>query len=336
MERSVPIEKRSASFLFIAEYGMELDEYVAMTDKELVSRILDAKKRKNAVILAHNYQRLEVQHVADHIGDSLGLSRIAAKTDAELVVFCGVDFMAESAKILSPEKTVLIPEIRATCPMAQMVTPEALDEAKQAHPAAVVVAYVNTTARVKALTDICCTSANALDVVRSVGDREIIFVPDRNLADYVKTRTGANILPWEGYCYVHNFLTVDDVHRARREHPEAVFLIHPEAPPEVVGLADRVLSTTGMAEYVASLRAEDEKRRGVIIGTEIGLVHQLREKYPDTGVWPLSEFAVCGTMKMTTLPKVCWSIETGNYEVTLPVEVIEKARNSLEAMLRVK
>ena len=315
---------------------MELDDYIAMTETELVSRILSAKRRKNAVILAHNYQRLEVQHVADHIGDSLGLSRIAAGTDAGLVVFCGVDFMAESAKILSPEKTVLIPEIRATCPMAGMVTPDALEEAKRAHPEAVVVAYVNTTARVKALTDICCTSANALEVVRSVRDREILFIPDRNLADYVKTMTGADIRPWDGYCYVHNFLTDDDVHRARREHPEAVFLIHPEAPPEVVRLADRVLSTTGMAEYVAGMRADEEKRKGVIIGTEIGLVHQLREKHPDIGVWPLSEFAVCGTMKMTTLPKVCWSIETGNYEVTLPDEVIGKARRSLEAMLDVK
>jgi quinolinate synthase len=312
---------------------MELEEYVAMTDEELVTRILSAKKRKNAVILAHNYQRLEVQHVADHIGDSLGLSRIAARTDADLVVFCGVDFMAESAKILSPGKTVLIPEIRATCPMARMVTPEALEEAKHAHPGAVVVAYVNTTARVKALTDICCTSANAVEVVRSAGDREILFVPDRNLADYVKTQTSADILPWEGYCYVHNFLTVDDVHRAHREHPDAVFLIHPEAPPEVVKLADRVLSTTGMAEYVADMRTEKEKQRGVIIGTEIGLVHQLREKYPDIGIWPLSEFAVCGTMKMTTLPHVCWSIETGNYEVTLPEDVIEKARRSLAKML---
>jgi quinolinate synthase len=315
---------------------MEIEEYTALPESELVARIQRAKKEKNAVILAHNYQRLEVQHAADFVGDSLGLSRIAADTNADLVVFCGVDFMAESAKILSPDKTVLIPEIRATCPMAQMANPEELANAKRAHPGAVVVSYVNTTARVKALTDICCTSANAIEVVRSLGDREILFVPDRNLADYVKTKTGADIRPWHGYCYVHNFLTVEDVNRARCEHPDAVFLIHPEAPPEVVKLADRVLSTTGMADYVASLRTDEEKRNGVIIGTEIGLVHQLREKYPDRGIWPLSEFAVCGTMKLTTLPKVCWSIETGNYEVILPDEVIDKARKSLEAMLAVK
>lgn len=315
---------------------MELEEYIKLSEKELVSRIIKAKKEKNALILAHNYQRLEVQHIADHLGDSLGLSRIAAQTEADLVVFCGVDFMAESAKILSPEKTVLLPEISATCPMARMVSPESLEEAKKAHPDAVVVAYVNTTARVKALTDICCTSANAVEVVKSVGDREILFIPDRNLADYAKSATGARITPWDGYCYVHNFFTVDDVLRARREHPEAVLLIHPEAPPEVVKLADRVLSTTGMADFTAALKSDEEKHRGVIIGTETGLVQQLRENYPDTGIWALNDFAVCGTMKMTTLPKVCWSIETGNYEITLPEDIIEKARRPLERMLEIK
>lgn len=314
---------------------MELEEYRKLPNAELADRICKAKKEKNAVILAHNYQRLEIQHVADYLGDSLGLARIAAKTDADLVVFCGVDFMAESAKILSPGKTVLLPEINATCPMARMVTPEALTAAKEANPEAAVVAYVNTTARVKALTDICCTSANAVDVVRGIGDREIIFVPDKNLGQYVQSQTGAKIQLWDGYCYVHNFLTVDDVQRARSEHPEAVFLIHPEAPPEVVRLADRVSSTTGMAEYVAGMRTEAEKRNGVIIGTEVGLVHQLREKFPDIGIWALNDYAVCGTMKMTTLAKVCWSIETGNYEVTLPEDVIEKARRSLERMLEI-
>ena len=314
---------------------MELEEYKKLPEAELAARIRKAKKDKNAVILAHNYQRLEIQHVADYLGDSLGLARIAAKTDADLVVFCGVDFMAESAKILSPQKTVLLPEINATCPMARMVTPEALSAAKAANPEAMVVAYVNTTARVKALTDICCTSANAVDVVRAAGDREIIFVPDKNLGRYVQSQTGARISFWDGYCYVHNFLTVDDVLRARSEHPEAVFLIHPEAQPEVVQIADRVCSTTGMADYVAAMRTEEEKRNGVIIGTEVGLVHQLRENFPDVGIWALNDFAVCGTMKMTTLAKVCWSIETGNYEVTLPDDIIEKARRSLERMLEV-
>jgi quinolinate synthase len=315
---------------------MELEEYNKLPESELCARILKAKKEKNAIILAHNYQRLEIQHIADFLGDSLGLSRIAAKTDADVVVFCGVDFMAESAKILSPRKTVLLPEINATCPMARMVTPEALSSAKKANPDALVVAYVNTTARVKALTDICCTSANAVDVVTSIGDREIIFVPDKNLGNYVQSKTGARITFWDGYCYVHNFLNVEDVRRVRAEHPDAVFLIHPEAPPEVVQLADKVCSTTGMADYVAAMRTENEKTNGVIIGTEVGLVHQLREKYPDINIWALNEFAICGTMKMTTLAKVCWSIETGNYEITLPDDIIEKSRYSLEKMLEVK
>lgn len=319
----------------VLESEMDLQEYTELPPAELTERILKAKRERNAVILAHNYQRMEVQAIADYLGDSLGLARAAAKTDAEVVVFCGVDFMAESAKILSPGKTVLLPDIHATCPMARMVTPETLASEKAAHPDAVVVAYVNTTAAVKALTDICCTSANAVDIVRSLGDREILFVPDRNLASFTQARTGARIRPWDGYCYVHNFFSVEDAARARREHPDAAFLIHPEAPPEVTALADEVLSTTGMADFVARMRTDDEKRRGVIIGTETGLVAQLQKTYPDVNVWPLSDFAVCGTMKLTTLPKVCWSIETGNYEITLPEEIIEKSRRSLERMLDV-
>ena len=314
---------------------MEREFYTKLPEKELIDRINRAKREKNAVILAHNYQHLEVQHIADYRGDSLELSRIAAKTDADIVVFCGVDFMAESAKILAPEKMVLIPEIEATCPMAHMVEPEALRKAKEANPGACVMAYVNTTADVKALTDICCTSANAVNVVKSLGDRDILFVPDKNLASYTKTVTGANITPWEGYCYVHNFMTVEDVKEARTDHPDAVFLVHPEAPPEVVERADHVLSTSGMVKYVANITDDGEKRRGVIIGTEIGLVRQLEEDYPDVGIWPLSEFAICSTMKMTTLDKVCWSIETENYKVELPDDVIEKARASLERMIEV-
>lgn len=314
---------------------MNLDAYERMSREELTDRINRARKEKNAVILAHNYQTLDVQEVADHLGDSLGLSRIAAETDADLVVFCGVDFMAESAKILSPQKKVLLPEIKATCPMAQMVTPDALAEAKKQRPDATVVAYVNTTADVKALTDVCCTSANAVDVVRSLGDTEILFVPDKNLADYSKRQTNAAITPWDGYCYVHNFLSVKDVERVKGEHPGAVLLIHPEAPPEVVAMADEVLSTSGMAKYVAEMTDEQAKKDGVIIGTEIGLVQQLIKNHPDVNIWPLSDFAVCGTMKMTTLAKVCWSIETEQYEIVLDDDIIEKARRSLEKMLEI-
>ena len=314
---------------------MKLEAYEAMTNEELIARIDKAKKEKNAVILAHNYQVLDVQQVADHLGDSLGLSRIAATTDADVVVFCGVDFMAESAKILAPQKTVLLPEVAATCPMAAMVTPEDLAEAKAQHPERTVIAYVNTSARVKALTDICCTSANALEVVQSVGGKDILFVPDKNLGHYINSVTGAAMTMWDGYCYVHNYLTVQDVERSRKEHPEAVFIVHPESPPEVVALADKVMSTSGMANYVGDITDPEEKRRGVIIGTEVGLIHQLRNRYPDINIWALNDFAVCGTMKMTTLAKVCWSIETGNYEITLPDDVVEKARLALEKMVNV-
>ncbi len=315
---------------------MELEKYNELPEEELKARIKKAKKEKNAVILAHNYQILEVQQVADHLGDSLGLSIIASQTEADVVVFCGVDFMAESAKILSPGKTVLLPEIKATCPMANMVSPEALKKAKEENPDRTVIAYVNTTAEVKALVDIICTSANALKIVENLGNREILFVPDKNLAHYVKITTGADIQPWDGYCYVHNFFSVKDVHRSGEAHPEAVFIVHPESPPEVVELADKVLSTSGMVKYVDNMKTDDEKRRGVIIGTEIGLVHQLIKKHPDTGIWPLSDFAVCGTMKMTTLSKVCWSLETGNYEINIPEEIMEKARVSLEKMIAIK
>jgi len=314
---------------------MELEEYNKLQKEELVSRIRKAKREKNAIILAHNYQVSEVQHVADYLGDSLELSRIAAETDTEVVVFCGVNFMAESAKILSPEKTVLLPEIKATCPMANMVSPEALMKAKEEKPDDVVVAYVNTTADVKALVDICCTSANALNVVNTLGKKEILFVPDKNLGHYINKTTGVKMKLWDGYCYVHNFFTVNDVRRVRESHPDAVFLVHPESPPEVVEPADHVLSTSGMVRYVENIKTDEEKHRGVIIGTEIGLVHQLQEKYPDIGIWPLSDFALCGTMKMTTLPKVCWSIETGNYEIVLPDEILEKARVSLEKMIAI-
>lgn len=312
---------------------MNLDEYKKLPTEELVTRIDSARREKNAVILAHNYQRFEIQRIADFCGDSLELARAAAKTDADLVVFCGVDFMAESAKILSPSKTVIIPDNRASCPMAHMIDAESLKRAKEDHPDALVMAYVNTTAEVKALTDICCTSSNAADIVKAVGDREILFVPDRNLASYAQKRTNAKIVPWNGFCYVHNAFTVQDVERVRKQYPEAVLIVHPECPLEVVALADHVFSTSGMAKFVASLDSEDAKRRGVIIGTEIGLIVRLREFHPDVALYPLNEFAICGTMKLTTLDKVCWSIETGNYVVELSNDVIEKAKASLTRML---
>jgi quinolinate synthase len=310
--------------------------YDTLSPGELAGRIQAAKTAKNAVILAHNYQVMEVQDIADHIGDSLELARIAARTEAELVVFCGVDFMAESAKILAPDKTVLLPEYSATCPMANMVTPEALRKAREEHPDVEVVAYVNTTAATKALVDICCTSANAMSVVRSLDPaRGKLFVPDRNLGDYINRQTGAGMRLWDGYCVVHDRMNVAQVERARREHPGAVFLVHPEAPPDVVALADRVLSTSGMVRHVQEITDSDEKRRGVIIGTEVGLVDQLRRHHPDVNIWPLLETAICRNMKKTTLQQVCWAIETGNYKVEVSADISAKARASLEKMIAI-
>ena len=315
---------------------MKRSDYDSLTIEELTLRIEKAKAEKNAVVLAHNYQIMEVQRVADHIGDSLELARIAAKTSADLVVFCGVDFMAESAKILAPEKIVLLPEYSATCPMANMVSPEALREARAKNPGETVVAYVNTTAATKALVDICCTSANALNVVRSLGEgSEMLFVPDKNLGDYVNRETGARMRLWDGYCIVHDQMRVEHVRRAREAHPGAVFVVHPEAPPEVVALADEVLSTSGMIRYVDNITTPEAKERGVIIGTEVGLVDQLREHYTDINIWPLLEGAICRNMKKTTLPQVAWSIETGNYKIELPPDIIERARASLERMIAI-
>jgi len=315
---------------------MNQEDYKHLPEKELIQRINKVKKEKNAVILAHNYQTLDIQNISDFCGDSLELSKLAAKTDADMVVFCGVDFMAESAKILSPDKKVLLPEIKATCPMAHMIDAETLAKAKADNPDYLVVAYVNTTAEVKALSDICCTSSNAVNVVKSLGDRNILFIPDKNLANYSKKMTGAKITPWDGYCYVHNFFSLSDIERARSSYPDAKILIHPESPMEVIEKADFVFSTSGMAKYVESMKNPKEKKDGVIIGTEVGLVAQLKEKHPDINIIALNDFAICGTMKQNKLYKVCWAIETENYEITLDTEIINKSSEALERMLLIQ
>lgn len=315
---------------------MDLNDYDKLTDDELIARINDARKARNAVILAHNYQPIEVQNIADFTGDSLELARKAAETGADVVVFCGVDFMAESAKILSPDKTVLLPVKEASCPMARMVSAEELTRAKAEHPDAVVVTYVNSTAAVKALSDICVTSSNAVKIVERIGDKPILFVPDRNLAAYTRSVTDADIAPWHGYCYVHNNFTVEDVEYARRRHPDAVLLVHPEAPPEVVERADLVASTSGMARYIAGLTDPDARRAGVILGTEIGLAARLRQDHPEVNIHPLTESAVCINMKRTSLATVCRALEENIHEITLPEDVIDGARAALERMLEVK
>ena len=313
---------------------MELSEYETLPQGELLERIKKGKAEKNAILLVHNYQKLEIQELGDFVGDSLGLSQEAAKTDADVIEFCGVDFMAESAKILNPHKTVLIPEREARCPMAAMITPDALRKMKAEHPRAVVVCYVNTTGAVKAESDMCCTSSNVVKVIESLRDREIIFVPDKNLASFAARETGANIIPWDGHCYVHNDFTADDVHKARQAHPQAKLVVHPECPPEVIDEADFVTSTSGMVTYVEQFRDEILKT-GVVIGTEIGLVHQLQKKNPDLEIHPLSQWAICTQMKLNNLAKVAWSLENNEHRIELPEEILKKARRSLERMLEV-
>ena len=290
--------------------------------------IRQQKEKKNAIILAHNYQRPEVQDIADVIGDSLELARAAAKMDGEVIVFCGVDFMAETAAILSPEKTVLLPAPDACCPMAEMVSAEELRFARKKHPDAAVVCYVNTTAEVKAESDICCTSANAIDVVNSVKEDTVIFVPDKNLGQYAARFTKKTVLPWEGFCLVHERYTPADVAAAKQAHPGAEVLVHPECRPEVIDLADHVASTSGILRQVKSSPKEE-----FIIGTENGMLHRLGKECPGKRCYPLSEKAICVNMKKTDLAKVRDALTTLKPRVTVPEEVAARARMAIERML---
>ncbi|WP_406660724.1 quinolinate synthase NadA [Methanolobus sp. ZRKC3] len=297
----------------------------------IIDKINDLKKKRNAVILAHNYERGEIQDIADFTGDSLGLSQQAIEQEADVIVFCGVHFMAESAAILSPEKTVLLPEIYAGCPMASMVTADALRTEKKKYPNAAVVCYVNSTAEVKAESDICCTSANAVEVVNSLEEQEILFVPDKNLADYVSRFTTKTIIPWEGYCPTHNQILPEDIIKAKKEHPNAEVLAHPECRREVLDISDKVFSTTGMISY-----ARESDSTEFIIATENGMMHRLRKENPDKSFYMASEFAVCPEMKAINLQTLLQSLEFMQYKITVPDDIQVKARHSLERMLKVK
>ncbi|HEX6940104.1 MAG TPA: quinolinate synthase NadA [Longimicrobiales bacterium] len=321
-------ENRTGSMTATVERLASPLDYARLAAAELADRIRRRKAELNAVILGHYYQRGEIQDVSDFVGDSLGLSQEAAGTDADVIVFCGVHFMAETAKILSPEKRVLMPDLRAGCPMADFVTADALRKMKAEHPDAVVVAYVNSTAEVKAEADICCTSSNAVRVVESIPrDRPILFVPDKNLADYAAERTGRdNIIAWEGYCYVHDDLVHEELDRALRENPDAKVVIHPEARRDLLERADYVASTAGMAKLAAEHDA-------LIVGTERGLVDRLREQFPGKRIIPLSRAAICGNMKMNTLAKLAWCLDHGEYEVTLDEGVRRRAESALRRML---
>jgi len=295
---------------------------------DIVEKIIKLKKEKNAVILVHNYQRAEIQDIADYLGDSLELSREAAKTDAKMIVFCGVRFMAETAKILSPEKRVLLPKQEAGCPMADMVTVKDLKKLKEKHPDAKVVSYVNTNADVKAESDICCTSANAVEIVKKIKANKIIFTPDRNLAAYCQRFTDKEIIPWNGYCNVHERITVEEVYLAREKFPDASVMVHPECKPSVIDLADKVLSTGGMVNFV-----KRSNKKKFLVGTEEGMIYRLKKENPEKEFYSIGKAKICRNMKLTTLEDVCLALKEERYAIELPEEIIKWAGKALKAML---
>ncbi|MBU1366399.1 MAG: quinolinate synthase NadA [Candidatus Omnitrophota bacterium] len=298
---------------------------------EIIEKIKKLKKERNAVILVHNYQLPEIQELADFTGDSLGLSIEASKTKAEVIVFCGVYFMAETAKILSPQKTVLIPDRDAGCPMADMITAKQLCSLKEKHPQAKVLCYVNTPADVKAESDLCCTSANAVKMVKEAlaGEKEVIFVPDKYLADYVSTQTNRNFITWDGYCPSHVKILPQDIRKQKELYPHALTLAHPECTRDVIKLADKVLSTEGMCRYVKETNSQE-----FIIGTEPGIIYRLKKENPYKIFYPASELAVCPNMKLTTQEKVLWCLEDLKYEIKIPEQTILRAKKSIQKMLR--
>jgi quinolinate synthase len=300
-----------------------------MNQEQLKREILRLKKEKKAVLLVHNYQRPEIQEIADFLGDSLDLSRKAKETEADIIVFAGVTFMAETAKILSPDKKVLTPEPAARCPMADMVNVESLLELKKQHPDAAIVAYVNTNADVKAIADVCVTSANAVKVVRALDAKKIIFVPDKNLANYVSIYVkDKEIIPWDGYCYVHDSFTEEDLFKAKDEHPNAVIIAHPECREEVVMNADYVESTQGMIRTAKILDAPE-----YVFFTEEGLVDRAVREMPDKRFYKPPRTAICQQMKKITLEKIYESLLYERYEVVLEPEIIKKAQRALNKML---
>lgn len=300
-----------------------------MNQSKLIEDIKRLKKEKKAVFLVHNYQIGEIQDLADYLGDSLGLSKLATEVDNPLIVFCGVKFMAETAKILSPDKKVLIPRMDAGCPMADMVDVDGLKKMKAEHPDATVVTYVNSTAEVKAESDICVTSANAVKVVQNLKTDKIIFTPDKNLAAWVQRFTDKTIIPWDGYCYVHQQYTAKEMIQAKEKHSDGVLIVHPECPAEVIDQADEVLSTSGMVQFTKTTSAKK-----LLIGTEEGMIYRLRKENPNKKIFAAGTVKMCKGMKINHLEDVYKSLYHEQHEMILPATIMDKARMALERMLQ--
>lgn len=301
-----------------------------MEQKKLIEEINRLRKEKNAIILAHNYQLPEIQEIADLTGDSLELSMKAAKTDADMIVFCGVSFMAETAKILCPDKKVILPVEDAGCPMADMIDADELRQEKEKYPGVPVVTYVNSTAAVKAESDICCTSANAVKVVQSLDSDTVLVTPDKNLAKWVERHIDKKILYWPGYCPIHDRLTKKAVEEARAAHPDAVLMAHPECPPEVIEVADVVRSTSGMLAY-----AKESSAKEFIVATEVGLIYPLEKQNPNKRFYPASPEMVCEEMKKTRLEDVLRALKEESPLTNIPEDIRKKALKAVERMLEV-
>lgn len=296
----------------------------------IIARITDLRKKNNAIILAHNYQLPEVQDISDLLGDSLDLSMKAKKTNADNIIFCGVDFMAESAKILNPEKNVIIPDIDARCPMANMVDLKDLEKLKNKNPDAKVVAYINTTSDVKAISDVCCTSSNGVKVVKSLKSEKVIFVPDKNLGSYIQRFVPEKqMILWPGMCTTHHRIRKQDIFKLKKEHPESEVLVHPECRPEIIDIADHVFSTNGMVNY-----AKNSDVKEFIIGTEKELCYRLKNENPNKMFYPIKS-AICPNMKKITLEKILNSLETLEPKIHLSEDIMERAKNPLQKMMEI-
>ena len=298
---------------------------------ETIKRVKELKKEKNAIILVHNYQIPEVQDIADYLGDSLDLAKIATKTNAENIILCGVDFMAESAKILNPKKNVILPDKDASCPMAAMVKYKDLKRVKKENPNAEVVAYINTTAKTKTLADICCTSANGGSVVRSLDSEKIIFVPDQNLGAYIQRLVPEKeMIIWPGLCATHHNIRKEEIQQLKKKHPKAEVLVHPECRLEIIDIADYAFSTNGMVNH-----AKESDCKEFIIGTEKDICYRLKNENPGKNFYPIKT-AICPNMKKITLEKVLNSLKTLEPKVELPDEIIKKAKKPLQRMMEIK